>query len=76
MVYIVDCRSMHVLLDCSRVMNDLLDCSRVMNIYSTSMSCNFYDWFKIYYYVTFQSFYILIDKYFCIYADGTEDQGI
>ena len=64
MVYIVDYRSMHV----------LLDCSRVMNIYSTDMSCNFYDWFKIYYYATFQSFYILIDNFFCIYADGTEDQ--
>ena len=46
-------------------------------IYSTGMSCNFYDWFKIYYYATFQSFYILIDKFFfCIYGDGTEDQGI
>ena len=33
-------------------------------IYSTGMSCNFYDWFKIYYYATFQSFYILIDNFF------------
>ena len=75
-------RVMNSLLGCNHVMNTLLSYSWVMNVlldlvmlwmlHSTGVSCNFFYWFRIYYYPTFRSFYIII-KIFYVYTNGTEN---